>query len=131
MKFFIPVLISLCIIFLFYVKRFIVLKFYPSICNCLIFFIFFSSLFAKETVIQKFAKVCGDELNARGLQDTRIITYVWCIFTFLNLLVSISTIFLPDRIWILYNGFLSYIMIGLLFGVEYFIRIILRKKGII
>lgn len=128
---FLPILITFCIIFLFYVKRFVVLKFYPPVCNLFLFLVFFSSLFAKETVIQKFARMCGDPLEKPARDYTRIVTYVWCIFTFLNLLISIWTIFLPDKIWIIYNGFVSYILIGLLFGVEYLIRVILRKRKLI
>ena len=126
-----PILITLCIVFLFYIKRFVFLKFYPPICNCFLFLVFFTSLFAKETIIQKFARACGDKLEKPALDYTRRVTYVWSIFTFLNLLVSIWTIFLSDEIWILYNGFISYMLVGLLFGIEYIIRINLRKRNLI
>lgn len=134
MKFFktlTPFLVTLCIIGLFYIKRFIILKFYPPICNTFIFLIFFSSLFAEETIIQKFARACGDKLERPALIYTRNLTYIWCIFTFLNLLISIWTIFQSDKIWLLYNGCISYVLIGLLFSVEYIVRIICRKRNII
>jgi len=130
-KHFTPVLITLSIVFLFYIKRIVFLKYYPPVCNFVIFMIFFSSLFSKETVIQKFARLCGDKLEKPALTYTRNLTYVWCIFTFLNFLVSVWTIFLPDKIWILYNGCISYILTGLLFGVEYAVRIIFRKRNFI
>ncbi len=130
-KHFTPVLISLCIIFLFYVKRIVFLKFYPPICNSIIFIVFFSSLFTKETVIQKIARMCKDKLEKPALIYTRNLTYVWCVFTFVNLLISIWTIFLPDKIWLLYNGCISYILVGLLFGIEYIVRIILRRRKLI
>ena len=128
-KAFTPILFSLCIILLFYIKRFIILKFYPSICNFFIFCIFFGSLFTKETIITKFARACGDELKKSTIDYTVKVTYVWCIFTFLNFLISVYTIFLSDNIWIIYNGFISYILIGFVFGVEYIVRIILRKRN--
>ena len=128
---FIPIVITFCVIFLFYIKRFVVLKFYPPICNFVLFIVFFISLFGRETVIQKFAKLCGDPLEKPALIYTRKVTYVWTGFTFLNFLISVWTIFLPDRIWFLYNGFISYILIGLLFGVEYIIRIVLRKRKLL
>lgn len=130
-KSFFPILISLFVVFLFYIKRIVVLKYYPPICNSFIFLVFFCSLFTKETVIQKFARLCGDKLEKPTWIYTRNLTYIWCIFTFLNLCISIWTVFLPDKIWIIYNGFISYILIGLLFGVEYTVRIILRKRKII
>jgi len=126
-----PILITLCIVCLFYIKRFVFLKFYPPICNAFIFLIFFASLFTEETIIQKFAKACRDKLEEPARIYTRNLTYVWCVFTFLNLLISIWTIFQSDEIWMLYNGFISYVLIGVLFGVEYIIRTLLRKRNII
>ena len=130
-KHFVPILITLCIVFLFYIKRIVILKFYPPICNFVIFSIFFGSLFTKETIIQKFARACGDKLEEPTRIYTKNLTYIWCIFTFINFIISIWTIFLSDKIWMLYNGCISYILIGLLFGIEYTIRIILRKRDII
>lgn len=130
-KHFTPVLITLCIVFLFYIKRLAFLKFYPPICNLTIFMIFFCSLFAKETVIQKFAKMCGDKLEKPARVYTRNLTYVWCVFMFINLLISVWTIFLSDKVWILYNGCISYILVGMLFGIEYIVRTILRKRKLI
>lgn len=130
-KQFIPVFTTLCIVFLFYIKRFVFLKFYPPICNLVIFLVFFSSLFTKETVIQKFARMFGDKLEKPALIYTRNLTYIWCVFTFLNFIVSIWTIFQSDNIWILYNGLISYILIGFLFVIEYVVRIIFRKRNLI
>lgn len=126
-----PILFTLLIVFLFYIKRIVILKFYPPICNCFIFLIFFISLFTKETVIQKIARMSGEKMTDGILNYTRKVTYVWCIFTFINLIISVWTIFLPDNIWILYNGIISYVLIGIIFGVEYIIRTIFRKRNII
>ncbi len=126
-----PVIFTLFIVFLFYIKRIVVLKYYPPICNCFIFLVFFCSLFAKETVIQKFARACGDKLEPPAFNYTRKLTYVWCVFTFLNLLVSVWTIFQSDNVWMLYNGCISYILIGLLFAIEYIVRINFRKRKLI
>ena len=130
-KHFLPIIFTLCIVFLFYIKRFLLLKFYPPICNLVIFIAFFSSLFRKETIIQKFARMCGDKLERPAWIYTRNITYVWCLFMFLNLLISIYTIFLDDNIWIIYNGCISYILVGILFFTEYIVRIVLRKRKLI
>ena len=130
-KTFLPIIISFCVILLFYFKRFFVLKFYPPICNFVIFLIFFISLFTKETIIQKIARSCGDKLESPAFIYTRRITYVWCVFLFLNFLMSVWTIFLSGKIWLIYNGCISYLLVGLMFGVEYTVRIILRKRNII
>jgi uncharacterized membrane protein len=124
-----PIIFSFGVIFLFYIKRLVFLKIYPPLCNFFVFMVFFTSLFAKETIIQKIARAYGDKLDKPAWIYTRRVTYAWCLLTFFNFIVSIWTIFLPDKIWIIFNGCISYILIGLLFVVEYLIRIVLRKRN--
>ena len=117
------------IVCLFHFSKVYVLKFYPVIVNSFIFCVFFSSIFCKETIIQKFArKMEGKELSDFTKKYTKRLTYVWCGFLFVNLIISIATIFMSDRIWALYNACISYIALGVMFGVEYIIRIIMRAK---
>lgn len=130
-KTFAPVIFTFFIIFLFYIKRIVVLKFYPPICNFFIFLVFFSSLFSKETIIEKFARLSSSVMKDSTLRYAKKVNYVWCVFTFLNFLISIWTIFLSDNIWMIYNGCVSYLLVGLVFGVEYIVRINLRKKDLI
>ena len=124
----IPFLISLFVVFLFWLKRIVVFKFYPPLINLIIFLIFFISLFTKETVIQKFVRLSGETMNEPVFAYTRNVTYLWCGFLFLNMLLTIWTIFLPDEIWIFYNGFLTYFLTGVLFGAEYIFRIFFKKR---
>lgn len=130
-KFLLPIFITLLVILLFHYTKIFAIKFYPVVANTTIFLVFFSSLFAKETIIQKFAKAIDGELNETALKYTRNLTIIWCIFMFINLTISIWTVFASERIWALYNGCISYIALGCLFGVEYIIRCILKKKKII
>ena len=71
------------------------------------------------------------ELSENALKYTRNLTYIWCVLTFFNFVVSLITVFLSKEIWALFNGLISYILIGTLFFVEYIIRTILKKKNII
>lgn len=128
-KFLIPILFTFSLIILFYFKRIIAIKFYPPLMNSFIFMVFFASLFKEETIIQKFAKLMDGELNDKIRLYTRNLTYIWCIFLFLNLCFSIITIFMSDKIWLIYNGFLSYILIGLMFVIEYPIRMNYRRRN--
>ena len=129
-RFILPFLFTLGIICLFHFTNFLALKFYPVVVNLFIFFVFFSSLFSKQTIIQKFAKLMeGKELDEKTLKYTRNLTYVWVGFTFLNLVISIFTLFASEKIWALYNGLISYILIGTIFAVEYPIRIAFRRKN--
>ena len=124
----IPVLFTITMFVLFYFKRYFVIKFYPPVMNFIIFITFFSSLFAEETVIQKFAHLmAGNKYNSIIANYTKKLTYVWVCFTFVNFIVSIVTIFMSDKIWLLYNTCISYVLIGLIFIIEYPIRLLYRR----
>lgn len=124
----IPVLGTVCVVLLFHFSKIYALKFYPVIVNSFIFCVFFSSVFCEETIIQKIAKKMDGELTDFSRNYTRKLTYIWCIFLFVNLSISFATVFMSPKVWELYNACISYIALGVMFGVEYIVRIILRAK---
>lgn len=124
----VPFCATICVVLLFHFSKIYALKFYPVIVNSFIFCVFFSSLFCEETIIQKVAKKMDGELTDFSRNYTRKLTYVWCVFLFVNLSISIATVFMSERIWELYNACISYIALGVMFGVEYIVRIIIRAK---
>lgn len=128
LKAIIPVLGTVCVVLLFHFSKIYALKFYPVIVNSFIFCVFFSSVFCEETIIQKIAKKMDGELTDFSRNYTRKLTYVWCIFLFVNLSISFATVFMSPKVWELYNACISYIALGVMFGVEYIVRIILRAK---
>lgn len=128
LKAIIPVLGTVCVVLLFHFSKIYALKFYPVIVNSFIFCVFFSSVFCGETIIQKIAKKMDGELTDFSRNYTRKLTYVWCIFLFVNLSISFATVFMSPKVWELYNACISYIALGVMFGVEYIVRIILRAK---
>lgn len=131
LKFFLPVCITLLVICIFHFTKIHAVKFYPAVANLFIFTIFFSSLFTKETIIQKFAKAIEGELNENTKKYTRNLTIIWCVFMFINLCISVLTVGMSERVWAIYNGFISYIALGTLFVVEYIIRLTLKKKKLL
>ena len=128
LKAIIPVLGTVCVVLLFHFSKIYALKFYPVIVNSFIFCVFFSSVFCEETIIQKIAKKMDGELTDFSRNYTRKLTYVWCIFLFVNLSISFATVFMSPKVWELYNACISYIALGVMFGVEYIVRIVLRAK---
>lgn len=124
----IPICITILVVVLFHYSKIYALKFYPVVVNSFIFCVFFSSLFCEETIIQKVAKKMDGKLTDFSRNYTRKLTYIWCVFLFVNLVISITTVFMPAKIWELYNACISYIALGVMFGVEYIVRIILRAK---
>ncbi len=124
----IPFCATICVVLLFHFSKIYALKFYPVVVNSFIFCVFFLSLFCKETIIQKVAKKMDGDLTDFSRNYTRKLTYVWCVFLFVNLSISIATVFLSERIWELYNACISYVALGVMFGVEYIVRIIMRAR---
>ena len=128
LRIFSPLLFSLFIIWLFWQTKISAVKLYPVMMNLLFFSIFFVSCFTKETVIQKIAKKIEGSLNEQLKIYTRNITYIWVIFLFFNLLISIYSLFSSDNFWMIYNGCISYLLMGTLFVVEYIIRLLFKRK---
>ena len=72
---------------------------------------------------KRIARLENPNLPAAGVRYTRQVTQVWCAFFVLNGLVATWTAVWSSReIWALYNGFLSYIAMGLLFAGEWLMR---------
>lgn len=112
----------------FHFTDFFALKFYPPIVNFSLFLIFFTSIFQEKTVIQKMALLMEPDADEAVMDYTRKVTYVWAVFTFLNFIVSAITVFASEKIWAVYNGCISYILVGLVFIIEYIVRGIFKRK---
>ncbi len=126
----ISIFFTVMVILLFNFTKIQGLKLYPIVVNFLIFLTFFLSLFSEETIIQKFAKIAEKGILKEPVKIyTRKLTYIWCIFLFLQFLLSIITCFMSDEIWMIYNGCLSYVLLGCFFAIEYAIRIVVRKRN--
>ena len=123
-----PVLFSFFIIGFFIYTKIAIVNLYPIVINFLFFSIFFASLFAKETVIQKIARCTDGKLEEPVFSYTKRLTYIWVVFLFANFLTSCVTLFMPDKFWVLYNGCISYILVGTLFFVEYIVRYFFKKR---
>ena len=123
-----PVITMFAVIILFHFTNVVCLKFYPVIVNSLLFILFFSSIFQEKTIIQKFALLSEPDAKPPVLDYTRKLTYYWSAFMFTNMIISAVTVFLPKNLWIIYNGFISYFLVGLFFVIEYIIRINFKRK---
>ncbi len=98
-------------------------KLYPLMVNLAMFCVFSYSCFKPPTVIETFARIKEKNLNNQGVLYTKKVTLVWCLFFLLNGSISLYTaLFASFDHWLLYNGFISYILMALLMTVEYLIR---------
>ena len=105
------------------------LKLYPVIINFSLLLSFVLSLVYPPTVIERIARISEPELSSAGVQYTRKVTVIWCGFFFINGLVAIYTsVYASVATWALYNGLISYLLIGSLLGGEYLYRHWFLKK---
>lgn len=110
------------------------LKFYPIVICSSMLFIFSLSLFNPPCIIFRFATL-QDKTIKGSVNEGRIyayckkVTYVWCAFFILNSLAALYTaLYCDDRVWSLYNGGISYIIMGTIFAVEFLIRGVVNRK---
>ncbi|KJY81971.1 DNA gyrase subunit B [Vibrio galatheae] len=103
------------------------LTFYPVIVNLCMLVVFASSLKQPQTIIERLARLQEPNLPPSGVNYTRKITVVWCLFFIFNGLAALYTCFQPLKVWTLYNGLISYLLAGSLFAIEWVARQFIRK----
>ena len=113
------------------IKEYGVMKIYPVSVSFSLFIVFILSLMKNHTpVIETIARLHEKNLSDAAISYTRKVTIVWSIFFLVNGGLSIYTYFFSEiEIWTLYNGLISYLLIGLLFSIEYLIRRRIQKRG--
>lgn len=99
------------------------LRYYPMLINLTALTVFGWSLLHPPSVIEQLARLHTPQLPAEGVAWTRAVTRVWCAFFVLNGSVAWYTArFATLQTWTLYNGFIAYLLIGLLLGGEFLLR---------
>ena len=97
------------------------LRLYPVCMNLFVCISFWMSLHEKP-LITVFAEKMGHKPTKQMLSYTKKATIAWTVFMAINTIISIFTLFSPLWIWTLYNGLISYILIGIMFCAEYLVR---------
>ena len=101
----------------------ILVKLYPALVNAVLLGTFSYSLAKPPTVIERFARLKHPNPPQRVIDYARAVTKVWCVFFILNGSAAIATaVWGSDAVWALYNGLISYILMGSLMGIEWLVR---------
>lgn len=99
------------------------LKLYPVIVSATLLSVFAISLWQPPSVIERLARLQDPNLPVQAIAYTRKVTVVWCFFFLINGGIALFTaLYASDKIWALYNGLISYCLMGILFGGEWLIR---------
>ncbi len=106
------------------------LKIYPVLMSIGALIIFASTLIKPPSMIERFARILEPDLPQSGVIWTKNVTMVWCGFFLINACIALFTVlFASTQTWVLYNGFISYILMGLLFLGEFILRKIHQSKN--
>lgn len=104
-------------------------KLYPVLVNISLFCIFAGSLLTKQSIVERLARLKEPNLPPSGVRYTRNVTKVWSSFFALNGSISFGTaLWASTELWTFYNGFLAYLLIATLAGIEWLIRKKVRAK---
>jgi len=104
------------------------LKIYPVVISVTFLFVFGSTLFFEPTMIFRFATLADKSILGAPYENQvkrycKKVTIVWCCFFIINgSIAAYTTFFCSRQAWALYNGGISYGLMGLLFAVEFIIR---------
>lgn len=99
------------------------LKLYPVAVSTALLVLFGLSLWKGPTVVERLARLQEPNLDAHGVAYTRRVTQVWCGFFVLNGSLALATaLWGSNATWALYNGLISYGLMGLLMSGEWLVR---------
>lgn len=99
------------------------LHWYPVLINLLLMAVFGASLRYGPPLIERLARLQEAELPHYAIAYTRKVTVAWVLFFIGNTTVAaVLTLWAPRSWWLLYNGFIAYILIGLMFAIEWWVR---------
>lgn len=118
----------------FFTNRTVFLKLYSVVISVTLLFVFGSTLFFPPTIIFRFANLADKSIKGSPYEKDvesycKKVCVVWCCFFVMNgSIAAFTAFFCSDRVWSIYNGGVSYLLMGLLFAVEFVVRKIVDKK---
>jgi len=105
------------------------LLWYPVGLSTAFFLVFTMSIIFPPTIIEQIARPRNKDFPEVAVVHTRNVTIVWATFFGLNIIVSSWTVVYGGmEVWTLYNGLLSYIIVGILIGIEILVRRRMKKN---
>ncbi|MBB1527716.1 hypothetical protein H4Q82_14565 [Pectobacterium carotovorum subsp. carotovorum] len=105
------------------------LLWYPVAVNSVMLMLFGGSLYSGMPLVERLARLREPELPVQAISYTRRVTKVWCLFFIFNGSIAVLTCLVGNlHWWTLWNGVISYVLMGLLMGGEWLIRQRLRKR---
>lgn len=99
------------------------LRLYPAAISASMLIVFGATLVHPPSMVERFARLREERLSAGTVRYTRLVTQAWCMFFLVNGGIAAYTAAYASReAWALYNGVISYVLMGTLFAGERLIR---------
>lgn len=106
------------------------LRLYPVCINALMLALFAASVARPPTFVERLIRLRKPDLPPWAVRYARKVTLAWCGFFLINGAIALYTCFwTPLEVWTLYNGLISYVLIGLMFAGEYPIRHLVKRAN--
>jgi uncharacterized membrane protein len=105
------------------------LKAYPVLLSLGLGAAFAYSLIWPPTIIEQVARIRHPDLPPEVNSYLRKVTIAWLMFFLINAAVSAATAMSGSlKLWTLYNGFVSYLAMGVMFAAEFLIRQVVHQR---
>lgn len=115
-------LIFFCVVIWWFNNEYL-LKVLPALISIGALIVFTHSYIEPPTIPARIALKIEGELCEARVSYTNKITLIWIAFFIFNASASLCTVFWGStKVWALYNGLISYLLIGCLFAGEYLYR---------
>ncbi|PLR37341.1 DNA gyrase subunit B [Chimaeribacter californicus] len=99
------------------------LLWYPVVVNVALLALFGGSLLTAMPLVERLARLRQPYLPPEAVRYTRRVTQVWCGFFMINGSVALATCLRGHlNEWTLWNGAISYLLMGILMGGEWLVR---------
>ncbi|WP_293730512.1 hypothetical protein [uncultured Actinobacillus sp.] len=100
-----------------------VMYWYPVLINGMLLALFGSSLWAKQSAVERLARLQDPNLPPEAVAYTRKVTQLWCGVFILNIVISSTLVWLNEiDLWALYTGVIAYVIIGVVMAGEWLVR---------
>ena len=105
------------------------LKAYPVLVSLALAAAFAYSLMWPPTIVEQIARIRHPDLPLEVNSYLRKVTIAWLMFFLINAAISAATATSGSlKLWTLYNGFISYMAMGVMFAAEFLIRQVVHQR---
>lgn len=104
------------------------LLYYPVLVNAILFALFAGSLRSDEPLLLRIVRARGIAISSHGPRYLTRLTAFWCGFFVINGMIALWTTTASMEIWTIYNGMISYLLVGALILGEWAFRRHYKKR---